>query len=400
MAKQRRFTYANCKTLGINSSIENLSLNCHKKPVEIFMGVVHVLLMSINLQSKKQLTQGAHLMNHIATRIAATALLAALSVASTYAGGIAQPAGILTVPVVGPNKVNLLATPFALPADAEGTISAQSGSVLTVSSVPTMTAGRPYILEVQDGDFIGAIGLITASTENTVTVQYAFPADSIAAGTRYSIRPDWTISSLLGSAATSKFGSSTSYGGGDVLQIFNPVSQKFENFWRRRTGTSPNFQYAWLTQAGVAAENTRIPLGEGFIIKRFSSTQLNLVLSGELRQARTRKEILGNAKLNVVANPNPYPVKLTQSGLLPLAGTSLTQADKVHFINPATGKFVSYFRKSDGAWYNAQGNAASTDLAIAAGGAIVYQRTSGGNSLTGRSAIKLNPIAHDGAPGI
>jgi hypothetical protein len=356
--------------------------------------------MSIHLQSKKQQTKGAYFMNHTAIRLAATTLLAALSLTSSHAGGIAQPSGIMTVPVVGPNKVNLLATPFALPADAEGTISAQAGSVLTVSSIPTMVTGLPYILEVQDGDFIGVIALITASTESTVTVQYSFPTDSIAAGTRYAIRPDWTINTLLGTAATSKFGSSTSYGGGDILQVFNPVSQKFENFWRRRTGTSPNFQYAWLTQGGVAAENTRIPLGEGFIIKRFSSTQLNLVLSGELRQARTRKEILGGAKLNVVANPNPYAVKLTQSGLTPLAGTSLSGADKVHFINPSTGRFVSYFRKLDGLWYNSAGAAASVDLSIPAGGAIVYQRTSGGANLVGRSAIKLNPIAHADAPGI
>jgi hypothetical protein len=365
--------------------------------------------MSIHLQSKKQQTKGAYFMNHTAIRLAATTLLAALSLTSSHAGGIAQPAGIMTVPVVGPNKVNLLATPFALPADAEGTISAQSLNVLTVSSLPVMTPGLPYVLEIQDGDYIGVISLITASTDgsqqvpavsSTVTLQYSLPADSIAAGTRYAIRPDWTINTLLGTAATTKFGSSTSYGGGDILQVFNPVSQKFENFWRRRTGTSPNFQYSWLTQGGVAAENTRIPLGEGFIIKRFSKTQLDLVLSGELRQARTRKEILGGAKLNVVANPNPYAVKLTQSGLTPLAGTSLSGADKVHFINPSTGRFVSYFRKSDGLWYDAAGVAAAEDLSIPAGGAIIYQRTVGGGNLVGRSAIKLNPIAHADAPGI
>jgi len=340
-------------------------------------------------------------MNHTATRLAAVTLLSLISLASSHAGGIAQPTGILTVPVVGPNKVNLLATPFAQPADAEGTITAQSSSVLTVSSVPAMTPGLPYILEIQDGDYIGVISLITASTASTVTVQYSLPANSISAGTRYAIRPDWTISTLLGSAATTKFGSSTSFGGGDILQVFNPVSQKFENFWRRRTGNSPSYQYTWLTQAGVAAENQRIPFGEGFIIKRSSSTQLNLVLSGELRQARTRKEILGAGKLNIVANPNPYPIKLSQCGLTPTAGSSLSLADKVHFINPANGKFVSYYRNSSQAssWYSSAG-VNSDAVTIPAGGAIVYQRTSGGGNLVGKTAAKLNPIAFDGAPGI
>jgi len=366
--------------------------------------------MSIHLQSKKQQTKGAYFMNHTAIRLAATTILAALSLTSSHAGGIAQPTGILTVPVVGPNKVNLLATPFAQPADAEGTISAQSLSVLTVSSLPVMTPGLPYVLEIQDGDYIGVISLITASTDgsqqvpavpSTVTVQYSLPANSISAGTRYSIRPDWTISTLLGPAATTKFGSSTSYGGGDVLQIFNPVSQKFENFWRRRTGAVGSYSYTWLTQAGAAAENQRIPFGEGFIIKRFSSTQLNLVLSGELRQARTRKEILGGGKLNIVANPNPYPIKLSQSGLTPTAGSSLSLADKVHFINPANGKFVSYYRNSSlgSSWYSSAG-ANSDAVTIPAGGAIVYQRTTGAGNLVGKTAAKLNPIAFDGAPGI
>jgi hypothetical protein len=370
--------------------------------LEIFMGVVHVLLMSIKLQSEKQQTQGAYFMNHTAIRLAATTLLAALSLTSSHAAGIAQPAGILTVPVVGPNKVNLLATPFAQPAIAEGKISAQALSVLTVSTIPTMDSSLPYVLEILDGDYIGAIGLITAKDTDakTVTVVYSFPAGSIAADTRYAIRPDWTISTLLGTAATSKVGSSTSYGAGDILQIFNPASGKFENFWRARTVSTP-YVYTWRTQAGVDASNKRIPLGEGFIIKRFSSTQLNLVLSGELRQARTRKEIVGDGKLNVIANPNPYPVKLSQSGLTPTAGSSFAGADKLHFINPANGRFISYFRNSNqgNAWYSSGGVLSST-VTIPAGGAVILQRNAGAANQTGRSAAKLNPLGFAGAGGI
>ena len=388
--------------LAINSPARNLSPNCHKKPLEIFMGVVHVLLMSINLQSKKQQTQGAYFMNHTAIQLAATAILAALSLTSSHAGGIAQPAGILTIPVVGPNKVNLLATPFARPAIAEGTISAQAQSVLTVSTIPTMDSSLPYVLEILDGDYIGAIGLITAHNTDakTVTVGYSFPDGSIANGTRYAIRPDWTISTLLGDAATSKVGSSTGYGAGDILQIFNPTSGKFENFWRARTTTTP-YVYTWRTQAGAEASNKRIPLGEGFIIKRFAPNQLNLVLSGELRQARTRKEIVGDGKLNVIANPNPYPIKLSQSGLAPSASSTYSGADKLHFINPANGRFISYFRNSNqgNAWYSS-GGTASGNVTIPAGGAVILQRNSGNGNLVGKSAAKLNPLGFSGAGGI
>jgi len=340
-----------------------------------------------------------------ATRLAAASLLAALSLTTSYAGGIAQPTGIFTVPVVGPNKLNLLATPFSRPVVAEGTISAQTGSVLNVSAVPAMTGGLSYVLEVQDGDYIGVIALVTASTGDanggTVTVQYSFPAGAITSGTRYAILPDWTISTLFGPAATSQVGSSTSYGGGDVLQIFNPASQKLENFWRQRTGTSPNFNYAWLTQSGQPAENVRVPMGEGFIIKRFSSTTLNLRLSGELRQTRTRKEILGNGKLNIVANPNPYPVKLSQSGLTPTAGTTPGASDNIHFIDPNTGRFISYYRKSNSGstWFSAAGVPAD-DVTIPAGGALIYQRGSTRGDLTGRSAARLNPVSFANAPGI
>ena len=369
------------------------------------MSVIHVFLMQKNLQLKKPQTQGANIMKMTATRFAAASLLAALSLTSSYAGGIAQPNGIFTVPVVGPSKLNLLATPFARSVVAEGTISAQTGSILNVSAVPAMTDGLPYVLEIQDGDYIGVIALVTASTGNasggTVTVQYSFPAGAIASGARYAIRPDWTISTLFGAAATSQVGSSTSYGGGDVLQIFNPVTQKLENFWRQRTGSSPNFNYAWLTQAGTPADNVRVPLGEGFIIKRFSSTTLNLRLSGELRQTRTRKEILGNGKLNIVANPNPYPVKLSQSGLTPTAGTTPGGSDNIHFINPNTGRFISYYRKSNSgsAWFSAAGEPAD-DVTIPAGGALIYQRGSTRGDLTGRSAAKLNPVSFANAPGI
>jgi hypothetical protein len=340
-----------------------------------------------------------------ATRFAAASLLAALSLTSSYAGGIAQPAGIMTVPVVGPNKLNLLATPFARPAVAEGTISAQNLKVLTVTKVPTMAVGVPYVLEILDGDYIGVISLVTESTGDnaggTVTVQYNFTAGAIASNTRYAIRPDWTISTLFGPAATTQVGSSATYSGGDVLQIFNPVTQRLENFWRQRTGTSPNFNYAWLTQSGQPAENVRVPMGEGFIIKRYSSTTLNLRLSGELRQARTRKEILGTGKLNIVANPNPFPVKLSQSGLTPTTGANNGLADNIHFLNPNTGRFISYFRTSatGNAWYKSDGVLAN-DVTIPACGAVIYQRGSTRGDLTGRSATKLNPIAIANSPGI
>jgi hypothetical protein len=346
-------------------------------------------------------------MNQLTTlRFTVAAFLVAVSLAThAEAGGVAQPVGIFTVPVVGPNKLNLLATPFALPAVAEGTISAQTGKTLTVSAVPAMTDGLPHILEVQDGDYIGVLSLITAFTGDsnggTVTVQYNFPSGAIAAGTRYAIRPDWTIKTLFGAAASSQVGSSTSYGGGDVLQIFNPVTQKLEGFWRQRTGSSPSFSYTWRTQGGELAENVRVPLGEGFLIKRYSSTTLNLRLSGELRQTRTRKEILGNGKLNVVANPNPYPVKFSQSGLTPTAGTSRGAADNIHFVNPDNGRFISYYRNSNQGnnWFDSSGSAAG-GVTIPAGGALIYQRESSRGDLTGRSAARLNPVSFKGAPGI
>jgi hypothetical protein len=76
-------------------------------------------------------------------------------------------------------------------------------------------------------------------------------------------------------------------------------------------------------------------------------------------------------------------------------------ADKVHFINPANGKFISYYRNSSqgSAWYSSAG-VNSDSVTIPAGGAIVYQRTSSAGNLIGKTAAKLNPIAFDGAPGI
>ena len=335
-------------------------------------------------------------------------ILAALTLTThsqAQSGILAQPVGIFTVPVVGPKKLNLLATPFARPSVAQGTISAQSGSTLTVTQVPAMASDTPYVLEILDGDYIGVVSLVTASTGNTsggtVTIQYTLPTGAIASGTRYGIRPDWTIAELFGPAATTQIGSSTSYGNGDQIQILNPVTQQLENIYRLRTGSSGSFTYSWRTQAGVLADNVRVPLGEGFIVYRFPSTTLNLRLSGELRQSRTRKEIKGGQKLNVVSNPNPYAVKLIQSGLVISSGTGPAGADNVHFVNPNTGSFVTYYRNSNlaGRWTAADGSDAS-NVTIPAGGSIIIQRKSGSGDLLGTSALKLNPIPYASAPGI
>ena len=358
--------------------------------------------MSDKFSLTKTTTQGVkkQMNTRIATKVLAMAAIAASSMLSETIAAVAQPSAIFTVPVYGNKQLNLLTTPFTRPSIQDGVVTAQTLNVLTVSGVPAMTSGVTYILTIEDGDYIGLTAPITAYTASTVTIDATLPAGAILSNIRYSIRPDWTISTLFGPANATQIGSSTSYGNGDTIQVFNPVSQRLEGYYRYRTGTSQaNYQYAWLSSAGVAADNARIPFGEGFIINKFSASTLNLRLSGELRQSRARKEVLGNSKLTLVANPNPFPLKLKNCGIIIGQATSVA-GDNLHFLNPATGRFISYWKNSGngGKWYDAAGNLAE-ETVIPAGSSVILQRKAAGG-LTGKNAVRVNPIMVADSPEI
>lgn len=341
-----------------------------------------------------------------------TILVGLVAGANLQAGNLASPSGILQVTVPSGKRV-LLATPFVRPEVSRGSVVSSSSKIFTISGA-TYTADQfkvggsnstPYIFEILDGPNIGFVSFITGNGANTITVEDTIPSGN-PDNSRYVVREDYTVSTLLGSAGApyGNLVSGTSAQNADQVSFFNP-NGRLETFfrWRNTPTVQTNTIYAWYlsTRNGtnwVSVADRRVPYGQGLVVERKASTAGKINLSGELRSTRLRREIAGFPRFNIVANPNPFANPLSEFGLDMAPGT-VSSADSVYLWDTNAGSkggLVQYYRSSasPSTWRNAAGTTVNpTNITVPAGSAVVVQRGQGRTSaLSGDSAVKLNPL--------
>ena len=318
--------------------------------------------------------------------------LAGIFAQSTHAG-IATPNGIFKISLAVGN--NFIATPFARSEEGVGTITAQTGSTLTVSPISGpisyvedaygSEASEPYILEILDGEWIGYSAPITSNTPSTITLPSGAPSTLV--GAKYAIRLDWTVESFFGAASSSNLTAANQDDGDDVeyadqIRLMGDTGTLGLAYFRVLTGGT----YKWFNESEQDASKARLPFGKGIFVKAL--TAKDIVLSGISRGSRTRMDIVGGKKINLLANPVPFAVKLSDSGMSISPGTSVSNADNLRIWN-GTG-WTSYWRNSSlaGRW-TGPSNADATEVTIPAGSAFLIKRNSGRGDLKGSSALKF-----------
>jgi hypothetical protein len=339
----------------------------------------------------------------------ATILLGLLAGSNLQAANLASPSAILQVTVPTGKRV-LLGTPFLLPEVSRGSVVSVNGQTFTISGASYLvdqfkvgTANvTPYIIEILDGPNIGFVSYIIANTQGTITVEDSIPTGN-PENSRYLIREDYTVNSLLGSASAPKgnFAAGTSAQNADQISFFNP-NGKLDTFFRWRNSNST--QYAWYLAAKsgtnwVSVADRRVPYGQGLIVERKGGTAGKINLDGEVRSTRLRRSIVGFPRWNVVSNPNPFNNPLSEFGLEMAPGSSTT-ADSVYVWDTTVGSkggLKQYYRSSSSpsTWRDQTGAEVDpSTITVPAGSAVVVQRGSGRTSdLSGDSALKLNPIS-------
>jgi len=341
-------------------------------------------------------------MNRKAQSIALAIVTMAGVLSQGAQAGIATPSAIFTKALATGN--NFIATPFARSEEGVGTITAQSGSTLTLApySGPTsyttsyaqsITQPEPYILEILDGEYIGFSALVTANTTTTMTLAGTIPTGMV--GSKYVLRKDWTIASLFGPAASSNLtfldqeAGDTDTNSADQIRVMNDNGSLGSAYIRAKTADGT---FKWLDASEQVADNVRIPFGKGIFVKALDPK--TVTLSGIVRGTRTRMDIVGGTKINLLANPVPFPIKLADCGLEITAGTGSATADNLRLWS-GTG-WVSYWRSTDGLWYSgtsAADKVSAASVEIPAGSAFLIKRNGNRGSLTGASALKFAAAA-------
>jgi len=358
-------------------------------------------------------------MKSIATLALALAGLS-LSGQNTQAA-LATPAAIFTKTIIA-DRTQYLGTPFVRPEVSVGEIVSVSGNRITVkptSGDVTYVAaeysgytGRignnePYIIEILDGDNIGYIGFISASgatsgTPATAVITVDVAPGTVLAGSRYAIRPDWTLETLFGPAATSVVVGTTAKDLGqdfaDRIQLVGSNGRVTATAYRKWTSAVPTASqtgaaFQWASPAVIGdARKLRLPYSSGIIFKAVAGSNYELPFAGQLRQARLRKEILGFPRFNFVANTSPKDLKLSETGIQIGRGNTVTTADTLTILDVESNYPAAYYLHTDGNWRDEEGLPAN-DVTIAKGTAVVIKRKSGSTSaLTGADAVKINPV--------
>jgi len=199
---------------------------------------------------------------------------------------------------------------------------------------------------------------------------------------------DWTLESLFGEAASSPLTGTSidenDYDSADEIRLMNDNGTLGSAYMKATIGGVTK----WIDKSENDASKARLPFGKGIFVKAKSAK--TITLSGIVRGSRTRIDIVGGKKINLLANPVPFAVKLEDCGLELTRGTDVSNADNLRLWN-GTG-WTSYWRSGSlGTWTDENGVVAGSTL-IPAGAGFLVKRGSGRGDLKGENALKFSAI--------
>ena len=345
-------------------------------------------------------------------RISSITFLAALAASGVAAGAPAYttPVGYVTETIAGKASVGSPDS-FSLISLTLQSASLRNGSVTSLTSTTLrdaganfdtlLTAGKEYVLRVTSGTQKGAIIAIstwgTASGNNSTDVVTGqnLVGTGIAVGDTFEIRPAATLSSLFGATNTAALKSGT-LSTADVIWI--PTGGgNFEKYYYSPGSSFPvTVAAGWKNSSGGDASNAAIIYTDAIFIQRRDTTNLQLLVSGEVIKSSTQILIEGNSSRNLynyVSSVFPIGTTLGNSGLqASLLAGSLSSADIV-WVPAGPGTYNKFYYSPGSTfpvnvvagWKDANGNDA-TNQALTSG--LIIQRR-GATNIT----VSLTPPA-------
>ena len=336
-----------------------------------------------------------------------TLSLAALAAGSAWGQAddlpVSRTAGILNISLPA-GKTTLLALPLA-EIVASGTVSAVSGSNLTLVSTPAVlpaglaVATTPHAIKITSrddqrgtganapaGSSTNAYGLssrITAQAGQVVTVSLPTAPN---VGDEYVIYRLETLGTVFGATNTVGLAQAGTAATADTVgvQVGGVITKYFYK------NTAPGGGIGWKKADGTSGAtnevNTVIPVNTGILLERRAGTNRTLTVTGDT--------LPGNEKVNVTAAGfyvvnNPFVAGTTLGGSFInsfITGSGAAASADYVFIEDS-GVITSYYYKNTIpgggiGWRRVSDNAVSNGVALNPGKAILYQERAGTAGLT------------------
>jgi hypothetical protein len=287
---------------------------------------------------------------------------AACGVAVGQTTAYTTPVGYVTE-TLRPNQYNLIGLTLQNPTVSAGVVASATSNSVTVTGATfssLLTAGQTYILELADG----TIQEVAAWTDTVLSTPENISSKITAGTTEFKLRKAATVSSVFG--AQNSAGLKASPDGdpttADNLVISTDSGLLTVYFFDDGAGTT-----GWYDASGNPADSVVLPYSDGFFVQRVSGSDINLVVSGELKKAPTSTVISPGYNYLSGVSPAGTGLTLATSGLADYISRSAdgdaSTVDNV-LLPTSGGSYTNCYFFDDGAgttgWYDASGNPADT----------------------------------------
>jgi len=265
-----------------------------------------------------------------------------------------------------------------------------SSNALTLSGETNvgakLTAGDPYYIEVYTGSLKGdrfdvdtaatisaangSVILNSSSGNNTYSV--ASIASSLD-GQTIALRQHITLDQIRQMATPALVGNNSA-NSADQIQLFNPSTKVYEQYFLRGDGVT------W-RKVGTVDVSTKVPVPPGvgvFILKKTGVT--DLIATGAVRNNDFARPLVTGLQLTAPGFPvdrSPQSLGMTSTNGW-TANNSANSADQIQVYNPTTKAYDQYFLRSDGVTWRKVGTLDSftaAELFSGSRGAFISRKT-------------------------
>jgi hypothetical protein len=321
-----------------------------------------------------------------------TLLVAALSAGASWGQlPISPTSGIIRISLTA-LQTNAVAVPFAKSIPFEGTISAVSGTTLTLAGV-TLTPGAltnhaiyipTHNEPANPSATTGAYGRVVTIASNTATEVVTTTAITPFVGDDFQIIEQHTLSTLIGQSATSNYQLTAGSNPNNSDQVYIETGGVFVGYWHKAANPGQGWRLVSdPTGAGAIQSNVSIPFGKGILIVRRGGSR-TLTVSGEAITGRFRP-FTTLSQTNVVNYPYLVSVPLIESGIGASinSGSNINNSDTIYV--ETGGTFAGYWRRaSNGNFYplsdtNGTGTPVGTSVVLNPGKAILLVERTAAN---------------------
>lgn len=302
------------------------------------------------------------------------AALAATGMAYGASTAYTTPVGYETL-AVSPG-FNFLGLRLQQPVVAAGAITAKSATSLTVGTLDLgalLADTTTYILDIKNANGVTQEFIGSAASGSVLTTPTGL-SDKVTVGDSYAIRTAPTLSSTFGAANQAGLEASFLAFGGDIVLLPNPATPGGFDQYYYDSGLS-----SWADVNGAAVNGASIAwnYADGLLISATGGGLSSLVISGEVKTAKTAFNLVGNS-INFLSSVSPAGATLSSafgaSNQAGLDGSFLAfGGDVVMVPNPSTAGGFDQFYYDTGlsSWADVNGAAVVGSSVVLTSGILI-----------------------------